>query len=209
MQVCTDNTYVVLFLAVTVADSQWCHFFINLAFHLACFLDLGWTVVQNDNYIRYVTVFHYNINYTSGCGVKPYRSVKMVSEHRPVSWPGYWFIVRWYRTSADFCQTLISCLHLHIENPTYLLTFLIGYLLFHCTCNHYFSINWTGIELYKLPPDLFNVQRMTISVRCWLDWFPADSIFSLCTYFCWISTLTTWFWTHLGKSFGIVNKSGT
>lgn len=88
-------------------------------------------------------------------------------------------------TSADFCQTLILCLNPHLENPihtSYHFWLDTGYLLFHCTCNHYFSINWSGIELYKLPPDLFNIQTLTISVRYWLDWFQADSKFPLCIH---------------------------
>lgn len=114
-----------------------------------------------------------------------YWSVNLVSEHRPVSWPDYWFVVRWFITTADFCQTLILCLNPHLENPihtSYHFWLDTGYLLFHCTCNHYFSRNWSGIELYKLPPDLFNIQTLTISVRYWLDWFQADSKFPLCIH---------------------------
>lgn len=60
MQVCTYNTYLCHFVFVcycswfTVMSS-----FTNFAFDWACFLDLGWIVVQNDNYIIHVTVFHY------------------------------------------------------------------------------------------------------------------------------------------------------
>lgn len=60
MQVCTYNTYLCHF--VFVCYCSWFTMmssFTNFAFDWACFLDLGWIVVQNDNYIIHVTVFHY------------------------------------------------------------------------------------------------------------------------------------------------------